>query len=62
MHAPLNVAKWMLEMLKKDQDLYQKEAVSDIQQNLGDAFVYRTRMGTWPSQKSPFRVKKDDRV
>ena len=44
----------MLEMLKKDQDLYQEEAVSDIQQNLGDAFVYENQNGNMAIAKEPF--------
>lgn len=40
MTSTLEVAKWMLSELEKDQILYQETAVSDIQDKFGDSFVY----------------------
>lgn len=39
------VAEWMLAALDEDDILYQEQAVYDIQEKFGDAFVYENNSG-----------------
>lgn len=65
MSVPIDVAKRMLEKLKTYRTLYQEDAVEDIQQNFGDAFVYENQNGDMAIAKevlSEFRKMTEENV
>ena len=45
MTTPAEVAKWMLEELRRSGELYQEDAVWEIQRKFGSEFVYENENG-----------------
>jgi hypothetical protein len=52
MTTPEDVAKWMLSEIEEQRELLQADAVSDIQNNFGDEFVYENENGNMAIAKN----------
>ena len=52
---PRDVAQWMFDELKRRRELYQEDAVGDIQRKFGQEFIYTNSEGGASISKSVLR-------